>query len=296
MKNIYILLLMVTALSVASCDQFVETIITDRITLANNDNKNLHFGGGGGSKSIVMKASTTWSAVSDKDWCWLTPAEGLASDIKLTVHVDDNRSEESRTAVVTITAGECSLVINVTQDERSTLSVEEADHVIQAEGGTFEVTLKHNVKYEVKIPKSVDWIEEVSSKAVSESVLVFQVLPNEEMEDRTAEITIVSEDEDLEEEITVLQYGIVPEKVQFSITHVKNSAFQIPAIWGSFSGTILWGDGNYDPFSKIASHNYSAAGEKVVTFELYGNPDDLIFSFTDIEGITELDLSGLSVD
>lgn len=295
MKNIYKLILLVAALGAVSCEQFVETLTSDRITLANESNKNLNFSGEGGSKSIVMKASTVWSAVSDQEWCWTTPSEGLASDIKLTINVDENRSEESRKAVVTITAGECSLLINVTQDERSTLSVEEVDYVIPREGGVFQVALKHNVKYNVKIPKSVTWIEEISSKAVSESVHVFQVQQNDGLEDRTAVITIISDDEELEEEISVFQYGKIPEKLQFSITH-HNTSFQLPVIWGSFSGTILWGDGSYDPFSKSATHNYDTADEKVVTLELYGEPENLQFSFSNLEGITELDLSGLSAD
>ena len=295
MKNIYIFILLLIASFSTSCDQFMESLTSDRITLANEANKDLHFGGEGGSKSIVMKASTDWSAVSDKKWCRLTPTEGLSSDIQLTINVDENRSDESRKAVVTITAGECSLVIDVTQDERSTLSVEEADYVMPMDGGTFQVVLKHNVKYQVKIPKSAPWIEEISAKAVSESVHVFQVQPNDDCEDRTAVITIISDDEELDEEISVFQYGKVPEKFQFSITH-HNTSFQVPVILGSFSGTVLWGDGSSGTFSKSAMHNYDTAEDKVVTFDLYGEPENLQLTFSDIVGITELDLSGLSAD
>ncbi len=204
-KNIHIfILLMVVPFGLVSCEELAE-LLADRITLANDANRQVHFSGDGGTRSILLKATSTWSAVSDQEWCTPTPSEGLSTDIQLTIDVEASTSDEPRSATVTLTSGNASLVINVTQDERMFLSVEDADFVVRSEGGIVEVKVEHNVAYEVNIPRKAKWITDLVSKSVSESVHRFQVEANEDMDNRSAVITFVSEDGEHEEEIELVQ-------------------------------------------------------------------------------------------
>ena len=152
-----------------------------------------------------MKATDVWTAESDSDWCHADPAEGLASDMKLTISVDPNHQTEDRTAYVTLTCATASLEIKVIQSEAFELTIDEADYVVEAEGGNIEVTVMHNVEYVVDIPASAPWIKEVKSKKLSATTHEFIIEPNEATEERTAEIVFECEEEGLTETITVFQ-------------------------------------------------------------------------------------------
>ena len=143
--NKYILLFFSLLAAFVSCNTMKEQEIEDRITLAKESNRELHFSGNGDSKTIVLKATGVWTAESDSDWCHTDPSEGLVSDMKLTISVDPNHQTEDRTAYVTLTCATASLEIKVIQSEAFELTIDEADYVVEAEGGNIEVTVMHNV-------------------------------------------------------------------------------------------------------------------------------------------------------
>lgn len=230
-----VLLLLALFVGLTSCREIDEKE-SDRITLANDANRELHFSGDGGSRSIVMKATTIWSAVSDQDWCIVNPPEGTPSDLRLTITADSSRSDEPRTATVTVTAGEATMLITVVQDERSTLSVDDADHLIASTGGTFEVEVQHNVEYDVWIPTEATWIREIESKTVTESVLVFEVDANESMDNRSTVVVLVGGESDLEKTIEVVQ--LRKEALVASDTHYLVDAT---------AGTLSFGVTSSDP-------------------------------------------------
>ena len=71
----------------------------------------------GGTDEIGFKTNQSWSVRSDKDWVTLTPSSGAGSDSyqKVTVTVAENPDETERTATLTVSAGEKSAQVSVTQ-------------------------------------------------------------------------------------------------------------------------------------------------------------------------------------
>ena len=265
------------------------------ITLANESNRELYFSCKGDTKVIVLKATDVWTAESDSDWCHADPAEGLASDMKLTISVDPNHQTEDRTAYVTLTCATASLEIKVIQSEAFELTIDEADYVVEAEGGNIEVTVMHNVEYVVDIPASAPWIKEVKSKKLSATTHEFIIEPNEATEERAVKITFECEEKGLSEVITVFQKPAEPKVFIFSIYH-NGPDFMMPLFGGDFTGTVFWGDMNSDEFGSKDLYEYGIAEDRTIRFELYGDPDDLDITFFDLVGITGLDLSELPVD
>ena len=100
----------------------VSNDIEPEIRLLSGDNtsiENLE----GAETSLIVQATTSWSAVCDADWLTVAPAnEGLGTGIayKLLFHaLSQNTSDTPRTAKITMTAGDqISKTITVTQDNR----------------------------------------------------------------------------------------------------------------------------------------------------------------------------------
>lgn len=304
MKNIkYIPLLLALMGGLVSCDLFVEpedqsegnSKVEDRITLAKESNRELHLSGEGESRTIVLKATDVWTAVSDSDWCHTDPSEALSSDLKLTISVDRNDQGEERTAHVTVTSGTATLEITVIQAEACELTIEEADYVLEPEGGRIEVTVRHNVEYRVNIPKTVSWIKELTSKKPVSTTHEFIIEPNSTAESRAAEILFECDDESMNQIVTVFQKPAEPEPFLFSV-FCNGPDFIMPLFGGNFTGTVFWGDKNSDPFGDLDVYDYGIAKDRTVRFELYGDPETLDITFFDLVGITGLDLSALPVD
>ena len=304
MKNIrYILLLLALMGGLVSCDLFVEpegpsgedSKIEDRITLAKESNRELHLSGEGESRAIVLKATDVWTAVSDSDWCHTDPSEALSSDMKLTISVDRNDQGEERTAHVTVTSGTATLEITVIQAEACELTIEEADDVLEPEGGRIEVTVRHNVEYRVNIPKTASWIKELISKKPASTTHEFMIEPNGTTEGRAAEIVFECEDESLNQTITIFQKPAEPKPFIFSVL-CNGPEFIMPLFGGNFTGTVFWDDRNSDKFGDLDIYEYGISEDRTVRFELYGDPENLDVTFFDLVGITGLDLSELPVD
>ena len=67
--------------------------------------------------TFAVTSNQSWTATADQDWVTLEPASGEASDKAVTVKVtaEDNPAEEARTATVTVTAGELTKTVAVSQ-------------------------------------------------------------------------------------------------------------------------------------------------------------------------------------
>lgn len=199
---------MMTVLMVllSACNLLSE-VDTGKLELLNKANQEVVFLPAGGEKIIVLVTSSDWAAQSDADWCKVSPSEGTSDAAKLKLKIEANPDVEERNATVTVSTDQASLQISVTQRGKKAVLLEDADYVIEAEGGIFEVELEHNVEYEVEIPGKVSWIREVKSKKMSKAVHEFEVQANESEDERSAEISFVAEDDDIEEVVTVVQKG-----------------------------------------------------------------------------------------
>ena len=84
-----------------------------------------------------------------------------------------------------------------------------------------------------------------------------------------------------------------PETFLFMLTHDQKD-FPMPVINGDFKGTVFWGDGREEDYSSsVTRHSYGEADERVVVMMLDGNSEDFEVSFSSLDGILKIDLSGL---
>lgn len=70
-----------------------------------------------GEATFSVTSNQEWTATADKDWVNLDPASGAASEAAVSVKVTagDNPEEQERTAIITVTAGELTKTVSVTQ-------------------------------------------------------------------------------------------------------------------------------------------------------------------------------------
>ena len=147
--------------------------------------------GDGGSGSISFTTNNDWTAKCSESWVQVSPSSGRGSGDPITVSVrcEPNTTYSSRSAVITITAGELSKTFNVSQEENKGVISDAASSYDLAPGAqTLEIQLKSNVKYTVGI--DVDWIFQKETKALTESTLVFTVKENDTYSPRTGKITV----------------------------------------------------------------------------------------------------------
>lgn len=73
----------------------------------------------GGTKSISARAPQTVTAISDQTWCTVSVGEATPTlkDTPIKVTVEENKTQEARSAVVTIKAGNDSKTVSVTQEK-----------------------------------------------------------------------------------------------------------------------------------------------------------------------------------
>ena len=123
-------------------------------------------------------------------------------------NVTENKTYDARKASITFKQKDGSLsgTFTITQQETKTVLVSKNHFDIQPEGGTFDVKVKYNVPYTVEI-KDVTWIEQVSTKALSEQTISFSVSENTQSEERQGIIVISADSIGAKEEITITQYG-----------------------------------------------------------------------------------------
>ena len=133
----------------SACNHLAE-VETDTLELLNKANEEMVFLASGGEKTVVLVTDSDWTAESDAQWCKVSPEEGTAESAKIKMTVEANDKAEEREATITVSTAAKSLQMKVIQREKKAILLEEADYVIEAEGETFEVELKHNVEYQVE--------------------------------------------------------------------------------------------------------------------------------------------------
>lgn len=77
------------------------------------------------------------------------------------------------------------------------------------------------------------------------------------------------------------------------VTHM-NRIFRLPEFTGTLkSGTVNWGDGSQEGYSAGLEHDYGTESEVTVEMNFNAGAGEHLVKFDDIEGIVEIDLSGM---
>ena len=185
MKRILLIVSVLVAACAVSCHK--ETKVEDAVTIKSNEEI---VPVEGGVLSIAINSTVAWTAKASESWVTLSPTSGEAGDATIKASVLKNDTNDSRTATVTFTAGTKTATYTIVQSQLNALVIATTEYEVPAEGGTVEVKVSANVDYQVIIPDAVDWVENATTRGMTESTVVLKVAPSLDVEARTANITI----------------------------------------------------------------------------------------------------------
>ena len=223
MKRILLIVSVLVAACAVSCKK--ETKVEDAVTIKTDEQV---VPVEGGVLSIAINSTVPWTAKASESWVTLSPTSGEAGDATVKASVLKNDTNDSRTATVTFTAGTKTATYSIVQDQLNALNIAQTEYEVPAEGGTVEVKVSANVDYQVLIPEAVDWVQNATTRGLTESTVVLKVAPTPEIEARTANITI--SDGTLSSTVKITQAAFAP---YYDLL--------LPEGVGQFSG---FGDGN----------------------------------------------------
>lgn len=162
----------------------------------------------GGSFTLNLQHNVDYE-VSVEDGSWLsweptTKAYMKESSIKFTAQPNEDTDE--RYAVISIKDKASSHVekAKVTQKQKDALTISASSFELEKEGGTFDVTIGHNLDYRVTYDDA-SWLSLVQTKSMVSNTLTFSASANPERDTRTGHIVVTAGG--LSETITVYQKG-----------------------------------------------------------------------------------------
>lgn len=239
--------------------------VVGEITLQGEDA--LVFSDEGGSQNVAFEATLEWTATSSHEFVTVGPESGEAGEARITVSVEENESYDTRTATVTLTCGEDTKTIQVTQKHKGALLLTESTLSVAAEGGKVTVVAKANSNVTAAIAtEAQEWITDVTTKALVDYSFDFQIAVNESEEPRTGQIVFTNETGS--ETITITQAGAEPAPVVGEITLKNEESLSFPAEGSSqeiaFAATLEWTAAASEEFVLLEPAS-GEAGEAVVT-------------------------------
>ena len=158
--------------------------------------------------TATVSVTTTygWTASSSSSWIKVSPASGLKGTTQVTLFISANGTFDQREGKVTFSSEGLTSEFTVTQQQKNSIIVSVKSFKIGAEGDTVEVKLKSNVdNYTVAIPDTVQWIQEISTKALKDFTHLFAVAPNDDIKARTGVITFVDKATGISDAVTITQ-------------------------------------------------------------------------------------------
>lgn len=173
----------------------------------------LTFKGSGGSQTINISSNVLWKATSSASWA---KAETATDGKTLTISVEENPSDASRTVIVTLSsASGITSSVNITQ-EPAGVSGSTETLVFDKEGGAKSISITADAAWEVK--SSDSWISVApSSGNAGSQMLSITVLENNSTLERTGYVYVnIGGSSKLQ--IPVVQKGLFIEAKPSSLT------------------------------------------------------------------------------
>ena len=207
MKKLLYLLVM-PLLAIISCEkpEPEPEPVVGKITLLSEDA--YVFSDEGENHQVAFTATLEWTATASENFVTVEPKSGQSGENAITIRIGENPNYEPRTASVTITCGEDSKTISLTQKHKGALLLTESVVSVPAEGKMVTIVAKatSNVTYTID-SQCAEWVKEPGKAGLTEYSFDFMVMPNESEEARTGKI-VFTNDEGKTETITIQQDGV----------------------------------------------------------------------------------------
>ena len=161
----------------------------------------------GGDFTIEVKANINYTAIIEedcKDWIKEKSNTRTLSTTTKTYSAAVNEENEKREGTITFTNGTLSETVHIYQAGGDIILLSKNEYNIDAAGEDITVELRSNCEYEVEMPK-VDWIHEISTRAMSSHTLYYSVDANETYESREAEIIYRNKTMNIADTLNIIQ-------------------------------------------------------------------------------------------
>lgn len=137
LRKFNLLILLAFATSIVSCSKDDNNGTKSVLKLSANE---MSFMAESASKEVTVESTAAWTVTPDTaSWVTLT-SEGTAGNGKFTVQVTENTGENSRTATITVTSGELSQVVKVSQVSYNDPSYDTMDSIKPNHVGIRDIT------------------------------------------------------------------------------------------------------------------------------------------------------------
>ena len=163
---------------------------------------------GGGEVGIEVKANIDFEyAIDESAQSWIKYSGSRAIKTStLLFKVAENEDLQRREAKIYIRSGSFNETITIYQaGSVPSIVISQNEYIVSSDGETVAVKVKSNVDVAVELPAGVDWISESASRATSTNTYRFDVSPNEEYDQRVAEIRFINKENNLSEVVAIIQ-------------------------------------------------------------------------------------------
>ena len=126
---------------------------------------------------------------------WITEVTTKATVANTHVFtITANEGYDERSAEITFIDGESGLAetVKVIQKQQDAIFIGQDEYTLGCEGGTIEIKADANVEYTVTT--SENWIEQITTRALSTGILRFTILANDSESQRTGSVTLTGGD------------------------------------------------------------------------------------------------------
>lgn len=161
----------------------------------------------GGDFTIEVKANINYTAIIGedcKDWIKEKSNTRTLSTTTKTYSAAINEDNEKREGTITFTNGTLSETVHIYQAGGDIILLSKNEYNIDATGEDITVELRSNCEYEVEMPQ-VDWIHEISTRAMSSHTLYYSIDANETYESREAEIIYWNKTMNIADTLNIIQ-------------------------------------------------------------------------------------------
>lgn len=205
-KSIYSIIVIFTIISCKEVDVPYITGVKGEFATNLGETPKIEFLVSGNTEKFTINTNLNWSATTESgDWIKISPASGRSGEHEISIEAIENTSHKDRTAVVTITAEDDTLVddvfkesIDISQSKNESLNiVNPPSRTFIAEGEEFTMTVLGNTgNPTVEISEEAkSWFENITQPAVRgiiNYVYKFKVHKNTSFADRSGTVTITS--------------------------------------------------------------------------------------------------------
>ncbi|MDE5612253.1 MAG: BACON domain-containing protein, partial [Odoribacter sp.] len=148
----------------------------------------------GGTVTVEVKSNIEYEVeVPDEfqDWIKQAPESRAVAEKSFTFTILENEDYDKREGYIIFKGNTLKDTVYIYQAQKNELVLNQSTYSVLAAGAEITVELRTNIDYEVRIPgDAASWISQISTKAIREDRLKFQIAANTGDEGRTAQIVI----------------------------------------------------------------------------------------------------------